>query len=109
LRLLLLLGNCLLLLFAFFSSGLLGITVFGLLFLQLLLLLLGELLLTLLLLLKVITDFLEKLGLGDWLIRLRKCGGDLEHLTGTFTVTGSDNRRVNVQETSLLEELVSGV
>jgi len=35
--------------------------------------------------------------------------GDLEHLSSSFAVTGSDERSVDVLESSLLEELVSSV
>jgi hypothetical protein len=40
-------------------------------------------------------------------MRLWEDSGNLEHLSGTFTVRGSDDWGVDVKETSLLEEQVS--
>lgn len=42
-------------------------------------------------------------------VRLGKKSSDLEHLTRTFTVRGSDDGRVNVLETARLEEKMSRI
>jgi hypothetical protein len=39
----------------------------------------------------------------------RKDGCNLEHLTSSFTIRCSDDRSVDVEETSLLEELMSSI
>ena len=49
-----------------------------------------------------------ELSLGDWLIVIWKHGSNLEHLSSTLAVRGSDDWGVDVQESSLLEELMSG-
>ena len=72
------------------------------------------LLLLVLFVLLFILIFLFNMVFGDgWdlsnnVVRLRQNGGHLEHLAGTLAIGGGDNRGVNVEETSLLEEKMSG-
>jgi len=51
----------------------------------------------------------ERYVSNEGLVVLGEAGGDLEHLSSSFAVTGSDQRSVDVLESSLLEELVSSV
>jgi len=51
----------------------------------------------------------DKLGISDWFGVFRQDGCHSEHLTSSFTVGGSDDWGVDVQESSALEELMGGV
>ena len=43
----------------------------------------------------------------DWFLFIRQNGGHLEHFTSTFAIRGRDNRCMDIQEASALEEQVS--
>ena len=89
-------GNSLISLDLFFSIG--SISTFGLLFLLLLFLLVGLILLML----------GDSRDLSNGVMGLRENSCDLEHLPSTFAIRSGDDRSVNVEETSLLEEKMSG-
>lgn len=94
-------------------GGLLGNRCSGLISLDLFFSFSRNCLILLLVLLFLLITLLNMIFRDGWdlpnnVMRLRQNGGHLEHLAGTLAIGRGDNRGVNVEETSLLEEQMSG-